>query len=1368
MYAIIGADNTSLTYSGFLNGVIDELRIWNTVRSIDDIRYNYTKNIDLPQTGLIAYYKFDQLEDLSQGNTGVNDIRDYSGNGLHGDAVGGPIIDDNAAPLKESNNALHFDGVNDIVELTSNPNLTPNTNAISVESWIYCDELRHAPIAGKYNSINLANDPFTGISWLLQVTNDGKLEFDVCGNKNASIYRYKVSNNAVITAGQWIHVAATFSTVNQDIKLYVNGIEVAGTYPPGGQATITNIFDSFTPLRLGKIIGGSSQPHFKGTMDEFRLWNYVRSQEQILSTKNCQLDGNENGLVLYYTFDQGRASGQNAGGNILQDKSLNLFNGQLIGHSLTGSSSNFVTGYNQVSSPCEADSIGPNDLLVTTEYHLTGIDTFNNVYVEPGATLICDGTLYVTENILVKQFGEITHTTRFENGANIIVDGKLTIDESGAINVTGKGLLGGYNGSVFSPDGEAYDLNGQIISGAGRGDNVNNPGYGGAGGSYGGLGANIRELGPNFPIISNALYGLIENPDFLGSGGGGSPCGGCNQAGGNGGGKIKITANLIDLFGKISANGANSTGGGGSGGSIILEVGKITGHGTIEAKGGSADWNFYKPGSGGGGRISIKYDSLEISTNQILASGGVGPFNGCTGTIYLKDSQKSLGDIVINGSNIPSPKETPLLSNLIHFNKIELINQARVLISANSNITIDTLRIYASKVRAINTLEFTSSQYIDLDQNGELYIDALGEITFPQFNETYSRFVSGKIYILEGSKLNILNKSITIPPGITLIKDGTFGSNDIIDDLTIRNLGILTHSNRHLNGLNLTISNNLTIDAGGSINVTEKGLYGGLNGSIYGAYGEVFDTVGNITGISCSPIAGASYGGWGGRESTQISTNHPYGLIEDPSYLGSGGSAFCDGYGARGGNGGGRVTINAQNIIVNGSIQANGGNGVQGNMRYSGGGSGGSIKIISENISGSGIIQANGGRGSCQYCSAADYMSGGGGGRIAVFYSTNAIPLSNFQASGASFGADIGNEKNGGAGTIFLKENNQSNGSLIISNANIQQLTWTPYLTNENTLNALRIEGKSKFVTSKHITLSSTTDLFIQNGDFHIDETINFTIPAINQNNLIKGSLHISEHAIVNLTNKDIIIPSGFSLIKDGKFGESDEINSLIIQSGGNITHSTRFQKGLFLKSKGIIEIQSGASIDCYGKGLLGGYGKSNNQWISDDSSKGETYDQNGHIIRFGHVNSNVGFGGSYGGSGGSGSNFDTLLQPIYGDKNFPAFLGSGGSATLSTSNNLDAGNGGGRVIIQASELRVNGMINVDGANAASLGGGGGSGGTVLIFTPNINGSGTITANGGFGRCFPNCASWGGDGGGGRIAIYTQNPLFPENKVVAS
>ena len=135
---------------------------------------------------------------------------------------------------------------------------------------------------------------------------------------------------------------------------------------------------------------------------------------------------------------------------------------------------------------------------------------------------------------------------------------------------------------------------------------------------------------------------------------------------------------------------------------------------------------------------------------------------------------------------------------------------------------------------------------------------------------------------------------------------------------------------------------------------------------------------------------GAGYGGYGG----QGGDNYPgsggsvYGSDSDTIIdIGSGGGAgrlsAVDGHG---GNGGAKVYLRGQRIIIDSSyIHTHGQAGVDGSLEAGGGGSGGSIMVRGDSVLIHGSrLHANGGRGG-----DASFGGGGGagGGRIKIFYS---------------------------------------------------------------------------------------------------------------------------------------------------------------------------------------------------------------------------------------------------------------------------------------------------------------------------------------------------------------------------------------------
>ena len=66
--------------------------------------------------------------------------------------------------------------------------------------------------------------------------------------------------------------------------------------------------ESFSDFVLGTGYLGESIRDFNGSLDEFRVWNEARSEAEILANKGKELTGNEDGLLVYYDFNQNASS----------------------------------------------------------------------------------------------------------------------------------------------------------------------------------------------------------------------------------------------------------------------------------------------------------------------------------------------------------------------------------------------------------------------------------------------------------------------------------------------------------------------------------------------------------------------------------------------------------------------------------------------------------------------------------------------------------------------------------------------------------------------------------------------------------------------------------------------------------------------------------------------------------------------------------------------------------------------------------------------------------------------------------------------------------------------------------------------------
>ncbi|HZD10392.1 MAG TPA: LamG domain-containing protein [Candidatus Binatia bacterium] len=121
------------------------------------------------------------------------------------------------------------------------------------------------------------------------------------------------------TLNEWVHVAFVHS--GGVLTAYRNGFPVGDV--PSGPTEQPNEGGQATLYLGGVIINESNYWLFNGEIDEVRLWNYGRSQSQILGDMYHSLNGDESGLMAYYKMSNGA-------GTTLTDDSIHSWEGTLM------------------------------------------------------------------------------------------------------------------------------------------------------------------------------------------------------------------------------------------------------------------------------------------------------------------------------------------------------------------------------------------------------------------------------------------------------------------------------------------------------------------------------------------------------------------------------------------------------------------------------------------------------------------------------------------------------------------------------------------------------------------------------------------------------------------------------------------------------------------------------------------------------------------------------------------------------------------------------------------------------------------------------------------------------------------------------
>lgn len=230
----------------------------------------------------------------------------------------------------EVNNALAFDGTGDFVNIGNNASLNFTSN-FTIESWLF------VPASPKYsiNTIFSKKNPGVWTGYMFGFNNyettDLKLTFE-CGNS------FAISSTKTLNTGSWNHVAIVVSNNGTLGTFYINGSFV------GNNSILLTNASSFNEF-IGTMSSASGGMYsLQGSLDELRIWNVARTQQEIIDNMDNPLTGSETGLVAYYDFDQGIPGGNNTGISSVLNKTANSLNGTFTGISRSGTTSNFVDG----------------------------------------------------------------------------------------------------------------------------------------------------------------------------------------------------------------------------------------------------------------------------------------------------------------------------------------------------------------------------------------------------------------------------------------------------------------------------------------------------------------------------------------------------------------------------------------------------------------------------------------------------------------------------------------------------------------------------------------------------------------------------------------------------------------------------------------------------------------------------------------------------------------------------------------------------------------------------------------------------------------------------------------------------------------
>ena len=356
---MIGSDAGQLPDDNATNrtfqGSISDVRIWNVVRTPSQISENYRYQLNGNEEGLMGYWKLNQSNATGY-PVAVTQFTDSTtpqdnSTGIFFQNVWSYNTKLSVKPKNQlsilrsrdygntfdtisTRNALNFDGIDDYIELGDNITELA-AGDFTIECWIKTSQVS-APIFSCINS----NTTWDAGERHMYLNASGRPTFVGYGNSFINSTQNVSDNN-------WHHIAIVWdysgSGSSGTKNVYIDGQDRTDTTSNYNASTLGFV----GTFKIGIPNNSETFSYFNGSIAEFRIWKVARSATEILKNYNIPLTGMEPGLVTYLRLDQGHPEGINTNINYAENNMpYGGYSGILLNFALTGSTSNWVSGFN--------------------------------------------------------------------------------------------------------------------------------------------------------------------------------------------------------------------------------------------------------------------------------------------------------------------------------------------------------------------------------------------------------------------------------------------------------------------------------------------------------------------------------------------------------------------------------------------------------------------------------------------------------------------------------------------------------------------------------------------------------------------------------------------------------------------------------------------------------------------------------------------------------------------------------------------------------------------------------------------------------------------------------------------------------------
>jgi hypothetical protein len=298
---LIGSASQSVGSDHFM-GQIDEVRVWSSARSLDQLLEYMFRPAEGTESGLAACFAFDEGSGSGSSDrvsslpaTLVNMASPWVSSGAR---LSEPAT---AHHFRRAGTGLAFDGSNEYAQIADHDSLDMNAGQdFSIECWVR--PLNTQPNAGaqlsileKWNGVAGTPIPYA----LRYVRSSGTVQ---AVRSNGSTSATLVSTTS-IRDNLWHHLA--FVKSGTTLTLYIDGRpEASASDVSGSTANASNLFIAAR---------GNLSLYFGGDIDELRIWRRALSTQEIRSRLYRTCLPGESRLAAQYRFDDAAGSSLSEG-----------------------------------------------------------------------------------------------------------------------------------------------------------------------------------------------------------------------------------------------------------------------------------------------------------------------------------------------------------------------------------------------------------------------------------------------------------------------------------------------------------------------------------------------------------------------------------------------------------------------------------------------------------------------------------------------------------------------------------------------------------------------------------------------------------------------------------------------------------------------------------------------------------------------------------------------------------------------------------------------------------------------------------------------------------------------------------------------